>query len=224
MSAGRGTDTPILPLRAVDVVPLGEPVSAFLARPELDAIEVTRQGLGVDVTRTYQFWESAVARITTGTVTSHGCPWDVVLPYGDFTIRIEVKFAQEFMCRFGDGPRPVFKFAAPKGTHAEKPADVVVLVGIDELDMVHTWAVPAATMPQSTSITMTSPRARAGQSTSRARGVDDYRCPLTQLLPEILRAYRCHLRYDAELHKANAAWTRAGRPPVQLKLFSGAVA
>ena len=35
---------------------------------------------------------------------------------------------------------------------------------------------------------------------------------------------RCHLRYDAELHKANAAWTRAGRPPVQLELFSGAVA
>jgi hypothetical protein len=30
---------------------------------------------------------------------------------------------------------------------------------------------------------------------------------------------RCHLRYDAELHRANAAWTRAGRPDQQLALF-----
>ena len=31
---------------------------------------------------------------------------------------------------------------------------------------------------------------------------------------------RCHLRYDPDLHRANAAWTRAGRPDVQLELFS----
>ena len=36
-----------------------------------------------------------------------------------------------------------------------------------------------------------------------------------------LRAFcqRCHLRYDADLHKANPAWTRAGRPDQQLELF-----
>lgn len=34
---------------------------------------------------------------------------------------------------------------------------------------------------------------------------------------------KCHLAYDAEQHRETAAWTRAGRPPVQLELFSGAV-
>lgn len=39
--------------------------------------------------------------------------------------------------------------------------------------------------------------------------------------PGNLRAFcqRCHLRYDADLHAANAAWTRAGRPDQQLELF-----
>jgi hypothetical protein len=39
--------------------------------------------------------------------------------------------------------------------------------------------------------------------------------------PANLRAMcqRCHLRYDADLHRANAAWTRAGRPAQQLELF-----
>jgi hypothetical protein len=30
---------------------------------------------------------------------------------------------------------------------------------------------------------------------------------------------KCHLPYDAEQHRANAAWTRAGRPDQQLELF-----
>jgi hypothetical protein len=39
--------------------------------------------------------------------------------------------------------------------------------------------------------------------------------------PANLRAFcrRCHLRYDADLHAATAAWTRAGRPDQQLELF-----
>jgi 5-methylcytosine-specific restriction endonuclease McrA len=32
---------------------------------------------------------------------------------------------------------------------------------------------------------------------------------------------RCHLAYDAEQHRASAAWTRAGRPDIQLELFPG---
>lgn len=42
--------------------------------------------------------------------------------------------------------------------------------------------------------------------------------------PANLRAYcqRCHLRYDADQHRANAAWTRAGRPDQQLALFPAA--
>ena len=40
--------------------------------------------------------------------------------------------------------------------------------------------------------------------------------------PANLRAMcqRCHLAYDAEQHRLNAAWTRAGRPAQQLELFS----
>ena len=40
--------------------------------------------------------------------------------------------------------------------------------------------------------------------------------------PVNLRAMcqRCHLAYDRDLHRANAAWTRAGRPDIQLELFS----
>lgn len=30
---------------------------------------------------------------------------------------------------------------------------------------------------------------------------------------------RCHLRYDRDQHAATRAWTRAGRPDVQLELF-----
>jgi hypothetical protein len=30
---------------------------------------------------------------------------------------------------------------------------------------------------------------------------------------------RCHIWYDRDQHRANAAWTRAGRPDQQLELF-----
>ena len=38
--------------------------------------------------------------------------------------------------------------------------------------------------------------------------------------PTNLRAMcqRCYVRYDVDQHRANAAWTRAGRPDVQLEL------
>jgi hypothetical protein len=31
---------------------------------------------------------------------------------------------------------------------------------------------------------------------------------------------KCHLAHDAEQHRESAAWTRAGRPNVQLELFA----
>lgn len=173
---------------------LAEPLTAFLSSEELTAVRLIRDQFQVDVTRTYQFWEAAVARITTGIQTTHGCPWDVELDHLGTPIRIEVKFSQEFPCRFRTGTRQVFKFAAPKGEGREKPSDVTVLLGIDAEDNVHAWAVPSGTLPQSTSITLTSPRTRLG-GTSRSP-VDVWRCPPTQLLPEILRAWRRHLDTD----------------------------
>lgn len=35
---------------------------------------------------------------------------------------------------------------------------------------------------------------------------------------------RCHIWFDRDQHRESAAWTRAGRPPVQLELFPRAAA
>lgn len=168
---------------------LAEPLTAFLDAEEVQAARLICDRFGLDVTRTYQFHESAVARVTTGTLTSHTCPWDIDLDYIGEVIRVEVKFSQEFPCQFRAGTRPVFKWAAPKGERTEKASHVTVLLGIDPADQVHAWAVPSGRLRRSTSITVTSPRVRVGESRSV---IDVWRCPPTQLLPEILRAYRFH--------------------------------
>jgi hypothetical protein len=184
---------------------LCEPLSSFMSQAEMDAIELLRTSFGIDVTQSFQFWEAAVARITAGNLTPHQCPWDVEIPYGRIDIRVEVKSSREFDCRFRSGTRPVFKFAQPKGDGAEKAADVIVLIGLDVAG-VHTWAVPANSVNKCSSITLTSPRLRRGQS--RSRGIDQFLCPPTQLLPEIIRASRCHLHYDKEHHAETAYRTR----------------
>ncbi len=184
-----------------------EPLSSFLDPEELAAIELMRSRFGVDVRRTYQFWEHAVSRIVAGTVTAAGCPWDVELPWGPHVIRIEVKFSQEFTCRFRVGPRQVFKFAQPKGEGAEKGAHVIVLVGIDTENDAHSWVIPARAVRKSRSITLTSPRFRTGES--RSRGIDGYRCPPTQMLPETLRASREHLHHARGHHAETRARTKA---------------
>lgn len=183
-----------------------ESLDAFLDETELAAISLMREQFQVDVARTYQFWESAVSRIITGQMTPHGCPWDVELDYFGSPICIEVKFSQEFDCRFRAGVRPVFKFAAPRGEGREKASAVTVLVGIDSRDDVHTWVIPSAALPRVASITLTSPRARLGGSSRSA--VDAWRCPPTQLLPEVLYAWRCHLHYDRDHHRETALATR----------------
>jgi hypothetical protein len=197
-----------MPIRPENPAPLSEPLGDFLDLNEQAALSLMADSFGVDVARSYQFWEAMVARITSGTLTEHKCPWDVELPYLDEPIRIEVKYAQETMCRFQTGTRAIFKFAAPKGMTTEKPVDVVVLVGIDGLDHVSTWVVPGAAIRQCASITMTSPRFRRGGA-SRSRGVDGFLCPPSQVLPEVLRSYRVHLHYDRDHHAETRAHTRA---------------
>lgn len=198
---------------------LSESLAEFLSPDELDAAHLMRERFHVDVTRTYQFWEAAVVRITDGVPTSHKCPWDVEIDPEGIAIRVEVKFSQEFRCRFQTGVREVMKFADPKGSATEKASHVTILVGIDAVDAVHTWAIPSALLPQSRSITLTSPRVRLdGHARSR---VDSWRCPPTQLLPETLRAWRCHLHYDRDHHAQTAAQTRlaaehAGMEPLPL--------
>jgi hypothetical protein len=193
---------------------LCEPITALLSPGECAAVDLMREQFQVDVTRTYQFWEAAAARLTGGSLTSAGCPWDVELPYLDSPIRIEVKYAQESWCKFQQGNRAIFKFAAPKGSGVEKDADVIALLGIDAEQDVHAWVIPAREVRKCASITFTSPRFRTGAS--RSRGLDEYRCPPSQLLPEVLWSYRhhvghdcqSHLHYDRDHHRQTAAATR----------------
>lgn len=188
-----------MPIRPENHHLLSEPLTDFLDPEESAAVDLMRRSFRVDVTRTYQFWEAAVARLTGGSLTAHGCPWDVELPYFDRPIRIEVKYSQESWCQFQQGRRAIFKFAAPKGAGVEKAADVIVLVGIDGNEDVYTWVIPARKVRKCASITLTSPRFRVGAS--RSREIDSYRCPPTQTLPEVLRAYRRHIRHDCHAHR-----------------------
>lgn len=167
-----------------------ETLDQFLDSEELDALDLVRNRFGFDAVRAYQFWESAVARIVAGRTTSAGCPWDVEIDYFDAPpIRIEVKFSQEFTCQFAQGARQVYKFADPKGGGAAKDVDVIVFVGVDAADGVDVWVAPAASIGQVRSITMTVPRCRVGFDRSKLAGREQ---PLSQLLPEVLRAYRRH--------------------------------
>lgn len=172
---------------------LSEPLTYLLIADEMAATETLRAGLGIDPTRTFQFWESVVARLTGGDTTPAACPWDVTLPFAaDETIRIEVKYAQESSCAYSSGERLVFKWADLKGRRTEKPAEVIVLLGLDALDRVHAWVVPASKIRQVRSVTVTSPRTLVG-AVGVHSAVAPYRCPPTQVLPEVLRAYREHL-------------------------------
>ncbi|GAA2298474.1 hypothetical protein GCM10010402_66380 [Actinomadura luteofluorescens] len=185
---------------------LSEPLADFLNADERTALDVMSFSFGFEVTHAYRFWESLVARILAGETTNDRCRWDVELPYAGHVVRVEVKYSREFECRFTTGVRPILKFAAPKGAGPEKPAHVLVLVGVDDKHAVYTWAIPGIAVRQCRSITLTSPRVRQGES--RSRGIDGYRCPPTQLLPEVLRAFRSHLAHDAAHHAATRARTR----------------
>lgn len=187
-----------------------EPLAHLLTDEEREAILLMRMSFGVDVTRTYQFWEAMVARIVDGSMTAHRCGWDVEASYGLHVIRIEVKFSREFECRFNGAMRSVFKFANPRGTGVPKSAEVTVFLGLDAQDNVYSWVVPSRRLRVSTSITLTSPRVRQYKYEGR-HGMDDYMCPPSQILPSVCNAWRDHLRLDAALHAQHARATRVRR-------------
>ncbi len=185
---------------------LSEPLTTFFSDEEINAMALLRRSMGVDITRTFQFWEALVARITSGSTTDHKCAWDVEIA----DVHVEVKSSTEFQCKFGTGSRPVFKFALPKGGAKEKSADVLVLIGMDGLGDINSWVIPANRVRHCKSITITSPRHRTGHG----KGFDDYYCPPSQMLPEILRSWRCHPRYVIKHHAETARATRRGRKAI----------
>lgn len=168
-----------------------EPLFELLGPDEAAALLTLRASLRFDATKSFLFWESIVARLTGGTLTSPGCAWDVELRWGAQTIRIEVKYSLETLCRFANGTRPIFKFSSPRGEGKRaKPIDVLVCIGLDTEERVHAWVSPARMIRASRSITLTSPRVRkTGHDRSALMAG---RCPVIQVLPEVLRAYRAN--------------------------------
>ena len=188
---------------------LFEPLASFISSSEFDAINTVRR-MGCDPTRDFRFWEAMVSRIVGGTMTPSQCPWDVEidLPWSLIPLRVEVKSSSEFMCKFNNGTRPVFKFALPHGVgQQKKPCEGIVLIGLDAgLDM-HTWVVPAGVIKAGCkSLTITSPKRRV-QASGRGYDLDRFACPPSQLLPELLRT----LHYDRHHHAANSYATRKAK-------------
>lgn len=190
----------------------GEQINELLTIEEVQAISVVRESFGLDICKSFRFWERMIARIVDGHETSHKCSWDVEIHYGETVIKIEVKSSSEFICKFDTGSRPVFKFALPKGDKKQKEAEVIVLIGMDADDDVYAWVAAASEIRQSKSITLTSPSHRAIYA-KRHYSLDQYSCPPSQLLPEILNAWRRHYNYDHPMHMFNSARTRRSKEP-----------
>lgn len=190
---------------------LSEPIATLLGADEVHALRVMRQSFGVDVMKTFQFWEAMVARIVAGRLTAHKCGWDVEIDCEEAeAVRVEVKHSAEFMCRFRSGTRPVFKFANPKGLRSPKAAHAIVLLGIDSNSDLHAWVLPPHAIGLVASITLTSPSHLTGTAT-RTFPMDEFRCPPTQILPEVLRVSRDVTVYDRQHHNETAYHTRRAR-------------
>lgn len=151
----------------------------LLQADEYAALVLLRDRFGVDLSRTYQFWERVTATMLAGTTTPAGCGWDVELE----GIRVEVKFSQEFGVRFTAGPRRVFKWAGL----TRQDAHVTVLYGVDPDDHVSLWVVPSALLGGTA--TVVSPRTRRAVG-GRQSPLDGWHVPLDQLLPAVLRCAR----------------------------------
>lgn len=185
-----------------------ETLDDFLSSGEMSAIAALAELC--DPRRDSHFWESIVARITSGTITDHKCAWDIEI--GE--IRVEVKFATAFLCRFNNGARKVFKFASLTGTGKErKPCDVLVLVGFDD-PFFYTWVMPYGDVKGS-GATLSVPTDRKSDIGVSTRAFFDKHagCP-SQLLPDILAAAKLSDRDpDAKHHARNAALTRRRKAP-----------
>lgn len=189
---------------------VAQALDEVLSQSELAAIAALSDL--VDPRRDPLFWERIVARVLGGETTPHQCGWDVEVE----GIRVEVKFATGFDCNFANGMRRVFKFAALLGTGAlRKSCDVIVLIGYDAPE-VFCWVAPYSEI-RSRTVTLSHPGARVEPLGSKiiAR-FDRFGSSLTQLLPDVCRAYRdLSASADRPHHAVNASITRrlrAGQP------------
>lgn len=187
-------------------------LSEVISTSELSAIEALKDLS--DPRRDSRFWEKIVARILGGVTTDHQCPWDVEVD----GIKVEVKFSTGFDVAFSKGRRRVFKFASLLGCGLDrKQCDVLVMIGFDNPD-VFCWVVPYADV-NSKVVTISHPATRAVRlGAHNLARFDRFGSSLTQLLPDVCRAYRdgvAHNAWDQPHRAVNASLTRklkAGQP------------
>jgi hypothetical protein len=156
------------------------------------------------------FWENLVARITSGTATGHKCGWDVEIE----DVRVEVKFATAFLCKFNNGSRRVFKYASLTGAGVgRKDCDVLVLIGFDD-PLIYAWVIPYDKVKSSLA-TLSVPTERLSAIGVSTRAFfDKYASCMSQLLPDIMRASMfSHRRPDWEENEKNAAARRRRDSP-----------
>lgn len=180
-----------------------ETLDDFLSGEEIDAI-VALADL-CNPCRDSHFWENLVARITSGRATDHQCGWDVEIE----DIRVEVKFATAFLCRFNNGSRKVFKYASLTGTgKGRKDCDVLVLVGFDD-PLIYAWVIPYDRV-KSNLATLSVPTDRLSAIGVSSRAFfDRYASCMSQLLPDIVTASRfSNRRPDGEENFRNASARR----------------
>lgn len=188
---------------------VAEPLDEVLSLPEMAAVQALAHI--ADPRRDPRFWEGVVARVLGGATTDHRCGWDVDAG----GIRVEVKFATAFDCSFANGTRRVFKFASLLGCGIDrKPCDVVVLIGSDDPE-VFCWVAPYGEI-RSRTVTLSHPGGRVEPlGSKRIARFDRFGSCLTQLLPDVCRAYRESLAWDRPHRAVNAGITRklrAGQP------------
>lgn len=158
--------------------------------------------IGHDPFRMPGFWDAWLATMLGGATTPAGAEHDVEVEIWGRRLNVECKFSKEFFMAYPpirgkDWSRWVFKWAKPRGNAGKDTAHAVVLIGLTEYDMVHSWCLPIHAISRACkSITVAASRSRAEDSTGP---FDCYMVPFTEILPAV--AAVCHNAHDARMRR-----------------------
>jgi hypothetical protein len=151
--------------------PYTVPVASFLRRAEARGFAAFRNGLGLDIAQTSLFWESVVAREVGGELTAHRCQWDIEIWERGFLYRVEVKYAREYR-ETGPPARQIMKWPWPRGKPSKvKPAEILVLIGLDWDDQVWSWVTVAEQVAVCPAVHVMDPRTRQFDAPSKLSGL-----------------------------------------------------
>lgn len=182
----------------------GISVGQMLGDPVADALRTLHALTGYDALRSPDFWELQAAQALGGEQSARGAPFDVRVDIWGIECFAEVKFSQAFWAEYGKHSRNVFKWVLTKSQDANRHADAIILIGVDEDSLIYSWVIPYRSIPEGKrSITVTAPSSRLTGMRGR---IDTHQVPATEILPAF--AACCHNRLDAKGRAINAAITR----------------